>query len=54
LRDKFPRLRLVLCADNDAHRPGNPGLTHAREAARAVGGFLAVPTFKAGMQTCPF
>ena len=54
LRGKFPSLRLVLCADNDAHRPGNPGLTHAREAARAVGGFLAVPTFKPGLQTCPF
>lgn len=54
LRGKFPKLLLVICADNDAHRPGNPGLTHAREAARAVGGFLAVPTFKPGMQTCPF
>lgn len=46
LRDKFPRLRLVICADNDAHTPGNPGVTHARAAARAVGGYLAVPTFK--------
>lgn len=46
LRDKFPRLRLVVCADNDAHTPGNPGLTKAREAARAVGGFLAIPKFK--------
>lgn len=46
LRDKFPRLRLVVCADNDAHTPGNPGLTKAREAARAVDGFLAIPKFK--------
>lgn len=46
LRDKFPRLRLVICADNDAHSPGNPGLTKAREAAKAVGGYLAVPKFK--------
>lgn len=46
LRGKFPRLRLVICADNDAHTPGNPGLTHAKAAARAVGGFLAVPVFK--------
>jgi putative DNA primase/helicase len=43
LRAKFPRLRLVVCADNDAATPGNPGLTHARAAAKAVGGFLAVP-----------
>ncbi|MHB8949182.1 MAG: toprim domain-containing protein [Rhodoferax sp.] len=46
LRCKFPRLKLILCADNDAHTPGNPGLTKAREAARAIGGFLAVPKFR--------
>lgn len=43
LRSKFPRLRIVVCADNDAATPGNPGLTKATEAARAVGGFVAVP-----------
>lgn len=48
LRDKFPRLRLVICADNDAHTPGNPGLSKAREAAKAVDGFLAVPDFGGG------
>ncbi len=54
LREKFPSLKLVLCADNDIHTPGNPGLTKAREAARAVGGFLAVPAFEAEAQPCPF
>jgi len=48
LRAKFPRLRLVVVADNDAFTEGNPGLTKARAAARAVGGFLAVPQFKGG------
>lgn len=46
LRDKFPRLRLVVCADNDTNTPGNPGVTHARAAAKAVGGLLAVPNFE--------
>ena len=46
LRGKFPRMRLVICADNDAATPGNPGLTHARAAARAVGGYVAVPQFQ--------
>ena len=46
LRDKFPRLRLILCADNDAETEGNPGVRYAEAAARAVGGFLAVPTFE--------
>jgi putative DNA primase/helicase len=48
LRGKFPRLRMVICADNDSHTPGNPGVTHAKAAAKAVGGFLAVPMFKGG------
>lgn len=45
LRGKFPRLRLILCADNDA-TPGNPGVRYAEAAAKAVRGFLAVPTFE--------
>lgn len=45
LRGKFPRLRLILCADNDTATAGNPGLRYAEAAARAVGGFLAVPLF---------
>jgi putative DNA primase/helicase len=45
LRGKFPRLRLTLCADNDSETPGNPGVRNALAAARAVRGFLAVPTF---------
>lgn len=49
LRAKFPELRLIVCADDDAMTPGNPGLTKAREAAQAVGGLLAVPDF-AGTQ----
>jgi P4 family phage/plasmid primase-like protien len=45
LQARFPDSRLVLCADDDANTPGNPGLTKATEAARAVGGALAVPKF---------
>ncbi|MEW5789525.1 MAG: toprim domain-containing protein [Pseudomonadota bacterium] len=46
LRSKFPTLRIVICADNDIATPGNPGLTKAWEAARAVQGWVAVPTFE--------
>ena len=45
LRAKFPRLRFVICADDDAGTLGNPGVTAARDAARAVGGLVAVPNF---------
>ena len=45
MREKFPDIRLVLCADDDHRTPGNPGLTKATEAARAVGGLLAIPDF---------
>lgn len=46
LRARFPRLCFVLCADNDALTPGNPGVSAAQTAARAVGGWLAVPNFR--------
>jgi putative DNA primase/helicase len=42
---KFPHLRLIVCADDDASTTGNPGLSKAREAAQAVGALLAVPDF---------
>ncbi|MGH8468553.1 MAG: DUF3631 domain-containing protein [Gammaproteobacteria bacterium] len=45
LRAKFPKIKIVLCADDDAGTPGNPGLTKATEAALATGAFLATPDF---------
>lgn len=45
LRAKYPRLQLVVCADDDRATPGNPGLTAARTAAAAVAGVVAVPDF---------
>lgn len=45
LRGKFPCITLVIAADDDWKTEGNPGLTAATEAARAVGGLLAVPDF---------
>ena len=45
MRARFPTLLLIVCADDDAATYGNPGLTKANEAARAVGGLLAVPDF---------
>jgi len=46
IRAKYPSAKLVVCADDDANTPGNPGLTKARAAARAVGAALAVPKFE--------
>lgn len=45
LRLKFPALRMIICSDDDP-TPGNPGLTAATQAARAVGGLVAVPRFE--------
>jgi putative DNA primase/helicase len=45
LHSKYPRLRLILAADDDAFTDGNPGITKASEAARAVGGDLTKPDF---------
>lgn len=45
LHGKYPQLRLMLAADDDWKTDGNPGLTKAREAAKAVGALLALPRF---------
>lgn len=45
LHAKYPDMRLILCADDDAATSGNPGITKATEAARVVGGLLAIPDF---------
>jgi putative DNA primase/helicase len=47
MREKFPGMRLIFCADDDAETEGNPGMTKAREAAQAVGGHFAIPDFGA-------
>lgn len=47
MREKFPGLRLILCADDDSRTEGNPGITKATEAARAVDALVAVPDFGA-------
>lgn len=44
---KYPGTTLVVCADDDHSTDGNPGLTKATEAARAVDTLLAVPCFPA-------
>jgi putative DNA primase/helicase len=46
VREKHPDRVIILAADNDQFTDGNPGLTKAIEACRAVKGLLAVPIFK--------
>jgi putative DNA primase/helicase len=45
LRARHPDLPLILGADDDWRTDGNPGVTKATEATRAVGGLLAIPDF---------
>jgi len=44
-RKKQPKLRIVICADDDTETAGNPGMNKGSEAARAVDALLAVPDF---------
>ncbi|KAB2925082.1 MAG: AAA family ATPase [Candidatus Contendobacter sp.] len=46
LRARHPKARLIVCADDDHQTPGNPGVTQATAAAKAVHGVLAVPEFR--------
>ena len=48
LHGKYPTLQLILAADDDWQTAGNPGMTKATAAARAVGGLLATPRFPRG------
>jgi len=43
LRKQHPNKRIILCADNDQGTIGNPGITKATEAAKAVGGIVKYP-----------
>jgi putative DNA primase/helicase len=45
MRQRHPGAQIIVCADDDASTPGNPGLTQAREAARAAGASVAFPAF---------
>lgn len=48
IRKKYPSLRIIMCADDDAGTDGNPGLSKAKSAAEAVGGHMAAPDFGPG------
>ena len=45
MRKRFPELHLIVCGDDDAETPGNPGRTKATEAAQAVSGAVSFPSF---------
>jgi putative DNA primase/helicase len=45
IREKYHAMKIIIAADDDQWTDGNPGITKATEAARAVGGLLAHPVF---------
>jgi phage/plasmid primase-like uncharacterized protein len=45
MRKKFPDSIIILCADDDHKTLGNPGLSKAKEAAKAVRGVFITPHF---------
>ena len=45
LRQRFPGIEIVICADDDYRTAGNPGLTKAKEAAAQIAANVAVPEF---------
>ena len=46
IREKYPDLKLIFCADNDAYGEINIGLEKAKEAAQSVDGEVICPQFK--------
>jgi putative DNA primase/helicase len=53
-RTAWPGADLVICADNDRHTEGNPGVTYATAAAQAAGAKLIVPEFPEGVSGSDF
>ncbi len=51
LRAKYKRAKILICADDDYLTEGNPGVTHARNAAMAVEGEVVFPVFTDERQT---
>src|SRR3546814_10595998 len=48
IRGAFPEMQIVICADNDQWTTepiNNPGVYHARNAAREVRAMVAIPPF---------
>jgi putative DNA primase/helicase len=45
LRKRYPRTKILICADDDAFSEGNPGITSASAAAMAVHGAWVAPQF---------
>ena len=45
LREKFPNLEMVICADDDHQTKGNPGIRKAIEAATATRSKVVIPEF---------
>jgi len=46
IRAACPRAKIILAADDDHHRTGNPGITHAQAAAKAIRGTVLAPEFQ--------
>ena len=45
VRERYPEHRIVIAADDDWKTRGNPGLSCAKDAARAADGLIAIPSF---------
>lgn len=54
LRDRHPGVSIIICADNDRHTDGNPGVTAGKAAACVVGGTCIWPQFPAGAKGSDF
>lgn len=53
-RMAWPSAELIVCADNDRHTKGNPGVAAAMAAAKAVSAKIVIPEFPDGMDGTDF
>ena len=50
LKKLHPKTRFIIAADNDRATEGNPGVTKATAAAKAVKGIVAIPSFNSPLE----
>lgn len=50
-REIYPQREIIVCADNDCQTEGNPGITAATAAAKAIGALIAIPPTHEGKPT---
>ncbi len=46
IRNNYPNVEIIICADNDDFKDRNTGIEEAKKAGNAIGAYVVYPKFK--------